>query len=335
MKAALVLNSESPSLPQQAAEINVFVKNMATTLSSVELWFFYGDGVPETFPELACPLSCIKIIKSENTYLPEAVLPLLELMAQEHPVDILLFSSDGSGAELATRLAYRLKGSACLQVESCKPTPHGMEVTKPVYGNNLTAQFVLKCAPYFLSVAKHPCPPAHKIPYNHTKKTSITLNQPRCDWVKEVQTIPDERDTRLASADMVLVAGQGVKDKKTVDMLRCTADKIGAGFGASRPVVMNAWAAMNRLIGTSGLIIAPKICIAAGVSGTAVFSAGIINSELIVAINNDRHAPIFKIAHAGIVGDLKAVLAELEKLIVADSVAKGSNTKHASGIEKQ
>jgi len=87
---------------------------------------------------------------------------------------------------------------------------------------------------------------------------------------------------------------------------------------------MNAWTDMNRLIGTSGLIISPKLCIVAGVSGTGVFSVGIKSSEVIVAINTDSKAPIFQMADVGIVGDLLAILSELEKVITADKAQKGA-----------
>jgi electron transfer flavoprotein alpha subunit len=85
---------------------------------------------------------------------------------------------------------------------------------------------------------------------------------------------------------------------------------------------MNAWTDMNRLIGASGQIISPKLCIVAGVSGTAVFSVGIKNSEFIVAVNTDSNAPIFQMAHVGIVGDLQGVLSELAKVITAEKAIK-------------
>jgi electron transfer flavoprotein alpha subunit len=154
------------------------------------------------------------------------------------------------------------------------------------------------------------------------KIEKIPLNQPRYDCGKEVLTIPDPSTTGLAEADLVLVVGQGANSKATVDVLQGIADSIGAELGVSRPVVMNAWTDINRLIGTSGLILSPKLCIAAGVSGTGVFSVGIKSSECIVAINTDSKAPIFQIADVGIVGDLLAVLSELAEVITAEKTRK-------------
>jgi len=335
MKTAIVLNAEDCSLPQHAFEINAILKNLTAMMSSIELWLFYTDRQPEFIPEMDCSLSGVKAIALENNYLPEYYLHSLEQLTALNPMDLLLFSSTGLGGELATRLAYRLGGSSCLQIEDCGMASGKLEIVKPFYGNNLRARFVLEYPPYCLSVAKHSFRPAMMIPCDSRKMETITIDQPHCDWITKVVTIPYQQDTGLAEADLVLVVGQGVKNKKTVDVLQSMAEKIGAELGASHPVVMNAWIDMNRLIGASGLIVSPKLCIAAGVSGTGVFSVGIKSSEFIVAINTDGNAPIFQIAHAGIVGDLRVILAELEKLIIAEKTEKGSHAMQESGIGAQ
>ncbi len=325
MKAAIVLSFDITSLQQQVHEINVMLNNMGTRFSSVELWLFYHDQQPEFLPEISCPLSDIKLIKVEYAHSPESYLYSLVYLMGQYPMDLLMFSSDGLGEELATRLAYRLNGSSVLKVEDCSLTSARLEIIKPVYGNNLTARFVLESSPYCLSVAKQPCRPVNMIPCELLKMETITLDQTQPWWVKESLTILDQPKTGLADADLVLVVGQGANNKETVDVLQGIANTIGAEFGASRPVVMNAWADMNRLIGASGLIISPKLCIAAGVSGTGVFSVGIKSSEFIVAINIDSKARIFQIADVGIVGDLATVLLELEKVILVEKDKKDSS----------
>lgn len=325
MKAALVLTAGSPSLRQQAGEINIVVKSLATVLSSIELWLFYQDNQPELFPEFECSLSGVKLIAAEHDHLPESYLQSLQQLMNLCPVDLLLFGSDGLGAELATRLSYRLNSSSCLQVGNCHVTSEKIEVVKPVYGNNLMARFVLDLPPYCISVAKQPYRPAKMIRCEFTKKEKFNLNPPRYNWVKENLTIQDQQNTGLTDADTVLVVGQGVNNKETLDTIQTMAREIGAELGASRPVVMNGWTDMNRLIGASGLILSPKLCLAAGVSGTAVFSVGIKNSEFIVAINTDVKAPIFHIADVGIVGDLQAILSELKKVIMNEKSNNASS----------
>jgi electron transfer flavoprotein alpha subunit len=335
MKAAIVLSADSASMQQQAGEINAMLNRMVTPFRRLELWYFYQDLPPEIFPGIDCPLSRIRLIMVKYAHLPESYLQLLLDLMRQYPVEILVFASDGLGAELATRLAYRLKGNSCLQVEDCKFTSGKLEVIKPVYGNHLSARFILENPPYCLSVAKQPFLPARMTRSEFPKIEIITLNQPRFDSEKEILMIPDQSATGLNGADLVLVVGQGANSKETVDVLQDIANSMGAELGASRPVVMNAWTDMNRLIGASGLIIAPKLCIAAGVSGTGVFSVGIKSSEFIVAINTDSKAPIFQIADVGIVGDLLAILSELAKVITAEKAQKGLHHTRRSRIETQ
>jgi electron transfer flavoprotein alpha subunit len=335
VKAALVLSVDSALIRQQAGEIKAMLNRMATPFTRLELWLFYQDIRPEIFPEIDCSLSGIKLIAVEHAHLPESYLQLLLQLMRQYPVDLFVFASDGLGAELATRLAYRLKGNSCLQVEDCNLASGKLEVIKPVYGNHLSARFILEYPPYCLSVAKQPCLPARMTRSELPKIDIITLNQPRHDGENEILTIPDQSATGLIGADLVLVVGQGANSKESVDILQGIANSMGAELGASRPVVMNAWTDMNRLIGTSGLIISPKLCIAAGVSGTGVFSVGIKSSEFIVAINTDSKAAIFQIADVGIVGDLLAILSELVEVITAEKAKKGLHNSGGSRTETQ
>lgn len=321
MKAAIVLSMETASpehqsIEQKTGEINARLETILPKLTCLELWLFYKTAPPKVFPEINGSLSAVRLIPLDHDHLPESYLHLLSQLFDQTPMDLMLFASDGLGKELATRLACRLNGSSCLQVRQFCLASGKIQVKKPVYGNNLTATFILEHPPYCLSMAKQPCSLAKMIPLEYQE--ILTLDPLQCHWGKERLTIADPPDTGLATADLVLVVGQGAKNKETVDLLQGIATAMGAKLGASRPVVMNAWTDMNRLIGTSGLILSPKLCIAAGVSGTAVFAVGIQASDLLVAINTDRSAPIFQMAHVGIVGELQPLLQELEKIIVAE-----------------
>ena len=331
MKAALVLSADSAAIRRQAGEINAALNRISARFTCLELWLFYRDRPPEAFPAIDRPWSRIRLLAVGKAHLPEPYLQVLLHVMDRCPVDLLVFAGDGLGAELATRTACRVNGSSCLQVEDCDLASGKLEIRKPVYGNHLSARFILEHAPYCLSVAKQPCPPA-KMTRTGLPEIETTASQQRHhDCAEEISTIPDPLPTGLDNADLVLVVGQGASSRKTVDLLQGIADSIGAELGASRPVVMNAWTAMNRLIGTSGLILSPKFCIAAGVSGTGVFSVGIKSSECIVAINTDRRAPIFQIADVGIVGDVVEVLTELAEVIRTERARRGLRGTRESG----
>lgn len=345
MKAVIVLQADHNSFQRHAGEIDGLLSenSLVSLFHGVELWLFHqamrlkqpshshpyhsekSTGADEieskrmSIPVFSFDIAVIKQIPVENVHFPETILTSLFHLAHQDNIGLFCFSSDGLGEELATRLSFRLGGSSCLQVERCvaNPTLKSFEVTKPVYGNNLSARILLKNPPYCLSPAKQAGSPIQMISPNGKKIEAPIFEQtdPCCPWVTDWVVIPDEADTGLSNADLIVVVGQGVKSKKCLEKVHAIAKSLGAELGASRPVVMNAWTEMNRLVGASGLILSPKCCIAAGVSGTAVFSAGIKNSQFIVAINTDASAPIFHLAHVGIVGDLEAILTELEQFI--------------------
>ena len=337
MKAAVVLNADSLNIAQQAGEIRASLEAWECAPRGLELWLCYRRQPPQAIPNMGDDVPRVRAIGVQGPEVPESYLHALEPVARKQKIDLLLFGSDDLSAELATRLAYRLNGSSCLRVTACNLSGDRPQVVKPVYGNHLAARFALERAPYCLSVEKQSYRPvgraADLIPCGTLLPVPVDAPAFVCDWIKEMNVTPAPAAHGLKNAEAVLVVGQGVKDKASLKMLRTIADTIGTELGASRPVVMKAWTDMNRLVGALGLILSPKLCIAAGVSGTAVFSVGIENSELIVAINTDAAAPIFNLADVGIVGDLHAVLPALADIIEAAD-AHHNHTKRRDGADR-
>jgi electron transfer flavoprotein alpha subunit len=314
MKAAMVMHADADIL-LQAAELNSLLAGSADHLDSLEMWLFYHEKSPEHIPQFAYPLAAIRLLQVDAPDVPEAALHVLQQIQSNRKMDMLLFCSDGFGQELCTRLAYRLGGSSALTVERCLVVDDTIAVERPVYGNNLTARFHLNVRPYCLSVAKKGVPPVAGRTVDDAFSEAAKLPPLQIDWLKAWAIEVDEGESALAAAEIVLAVGNGVQSRKNMLKMQVVADTLGAEIGVSRPVVMGAWSDMNRLIGMSGHILSPRICIAAGVSGAGVFRGGIRNSRFLVAINTDKQAAIFEIADVGIVDDLFAVLFELESIV--------------------
>jgi electron transfer flavoprotein alpha subunit len=124
----------------------------------------------------------------------------------------------------------------------------------------------------------------------------------------------------LTKADIILAVGRGVGGADKMGVVNALAQALGAEIGASRPVIDNGWLPRDRQIGSSGQTVAPKLYVAAGISGAIQHLVGMKASTVIVAINKDPGAPIFNVAHYGIVGDLHEVLPALTEAVKA---AKG------------
>jgi electron transfer flavoprotein alpha subunit len=124
----------------------------------------------------------------------------------------------------------------------------------------------------------------------------------------------------LTKASIIVAVGRGVGGADKMAPVEALAKALGAEIGASRPVIDNGWLPRDRQIGSSGQTVAPKLYIAAGISGAIQHLVGMKGSTVIVAINKDPGAPIFTVAHYGIVGDLHEVLPALTEAVLA---AKG------------
>ena len=127
--------------------------------------------------------------------------------------------------------------------------------------------------------------------------------------VKEV--IPKEKEHSISEADVLVVAGRAVKSEKDMEMIQELADLLGGEVAVTRPLIEAGWEDAKKQVGLSGRTVRPKLIITCGVSGAVQFTAGMNNSDYIFAINKDEKAPIFKVAHYGIVGDIYEIVPKL------------------------
>ena len=116
----------------------------------------------------------------------------------------------------------------------------------------------------------------------------------------------------IENAKVVVGAGRGVGTQDGMKQVQAMAKAIGAGFGTSKPLVDEGWAPHDWQVGITGKQIAPDIYIALGISGSIQHQLGIKEAKLVIAVNTDPEAPIFKRANYGIVGDLFKALPMLQ-----------------------
>jgi len=118
-------------------------------------------------------------------------------------------------------------------------------------------------------------------------------------------------DVDISKADIIVSVGRGVGEKEKISIIQELADALGGVIGCSRPVVDVGWLPRDRQVGASGKSVAPKVYVACGISGASQHLSGMTESKRIIAINKDANAPIFQVAHYGVVADLFDVVPAL------------------------
>jgi electron transfer flavoprotein alpha subunit len=119
----------------------------------------------------------------------------------------------------------------------------------------------------------------------------------------------------IEDAEVLVVAGRAIRKKEDLKMIHQLADLLGAQVAGTRSLIETGWVDSKRQIGLSGRTVKPKLIITCGVSGAIQFAAGMNQSECIIAINKDEKAPIFQIAHYGIVGDVYEIVPKMIRKI--------------------
>ncbi|PKM52080.1 MAG: hypothetical protein CVV02_03570 [Firmicutes bacterium HGW-Firmicutes-7] len=316
MKTVMILNGSVNAILKQAEELNNYsIKNFSKN-SLIEAWILTDQDVNFNTISFSPHINCIKLVKVRTKHVAEEYIKAIIMLYEKCKPEIMIFGSEAFVSGLAVRVACRLKGSSCVGVKRNQYLEKHFIVEKMVYSNNLTAKFIMKNMPYCISIAKG---------FNHmTEQSSITDDSEAYQKLPNVETVTfkTEVDTEwirsftfelinteegLNTSKVVVAIGKGIGSKEKVVLYEKLAALMEGKLGASRPVVMNAWMPMERLIGASGLIIAPELCVAIGVSGAAAFTVGIEKSKFIIAINKDQEAPIFKIANVAICADCEEV----------------------------
>jgi electron transfer flavoprotein alpha subunit len=227
--------------------------------------------------------------------------------------DLHVFPDGPLGTELAARLAARTGGSVLTEVRKAALSDGVLTCRRAAYANHLTAAVELGPRPWCITLdaawADAACdPPAEHVILEMTPLMDDSSVRAPLQGVEQLEP-PTTGD--LETARFLVVAGRGAGSRGGVERIAAAAARMGAAFGVTRPVVMNAWAPPDRQVGVSGTRTAPAVCIVAGASGAPAFFWGVEQAGFIAAVDSDDHAPIAGEADAFVAGDAVAVLEAL------------------------
>ncbi|SDE47188.1 FAD-binding protein [Sporomusa acidovorans] len=184
---------------------------------------------------------------------------------------------------------------------------------RPAFGGNIMAHiFTPNTRPQFATVRYKVFSQAQKTNNPTGKVTHCAIAKDKlASKIKVLQVKAKEKVKSIEDAEVLVVAGGGIKSAKDMEMLQVLADKLGGMVAATRPLIEAGFADPRQQIGLSGRTVKPNLIITCGVSGSVQFVAGMDKSDNIIAINTDENAAIFNVAHYGIVGDLYEIVPDL------------------------
>lgn len=251
----------------------------------------------------------------------DAVLMALDPVVKKAQPEIVLVSADTVGREVAPRLAYRLRAGLATEVMSLAVVGHAVVVRRQVYGGRAIATLEVTARPAVISVKPRALDVPQTQPVRGTVEEVLLTIDPEAlpTRVREIQS--ERAEVGLDDARVVVGGGRGVGGPEGFKLLEELAAALGGAVGSSRPPADEGWVPITWQIGQTGKSIRPNLYIAVGISGAAQHVAGVSGSRTIVAINKDPEAPIFSLAHYGIVGDFRQVVPALVARIKA---AKGA-----------
>jgi electron transfer flavoprotein alpha subunit len=243
---------------------------------------------------------------------PDAVVDAVAAAAKHVGATHVFSTATRRGKEVAPRVAVRLGWAAVSNAINVKKGAANLEFDRPFMGGKTIATEVPQGPSAVVTFAPRAfeVPPANAGAAANVEKFAPTLGAPKVTVVE--RKARESSGVNLEEAQAVVGAGRGVKKKEDLKLLQDLADTLGGQIGCSRPLATDlGWLSDDYWIGLSGKEIKPKLYVAAGVSGQIQHTTGIRGSKIIVAINTNKDAPIFKISDYGIVGDLYKVLPAL------------------------
>jgi len=235
-------------------------------------------------------------------------------IANKENAKIIILANNNTGKSLAPRLSVKLKAGIGSGVSKLPVSIDPFVVYKKVYSGNAYANVQIKTEVKILTLAQN----SFELVETSSSAAIESITYPLESSAVKTQIKDVQKQTGkilLTDAEIVVSGGRGMKSADNWKPLEELAVLLGGATACSRPVSDEGWRSHDEHTGQTGKIIAPNLYIAIGISGATQHLAGVSSSKYIVAINNDKGAPIFEAAQYGIIGDAIKVLPKLVEAV--------------------
>jgi electron transfer flavoprotein alpha subunit len=321
----VVLQHREGTFPRISWEAVAAAQKLASDLGVKAEAVLLGSNLAAAAAEVAkFDLAAVHVADHEalRVYTPGSYIGALAPAIQAAAPAFVVFPHTYQTVDYMARLAQTAGAGLLPEVTGLESADGGLVWTRPVMGGKLQSKVRVKGQGTVLVSVQSGAFPADGANKGEAPvqplESDLSGVKPDREILGYEEVGGDTVD--LSKADVIVAVGRGVGGADKMAPVESLAKALGAEIGASRPVIDNGWLPRDRQIGSSGQTVAPKLYIAAGISGAIQHLVGMKGSTVIVAINKDPGAPIFTVADYGIVGDLHEVLPALTEAVQA---AKG------------
>ncbi len=247
-----------------------------------------------------------------EAYSAESYGQALATLAAELKPEAVFLSATAQGKDLAPRLAAKLGVSLASDVTKIVVKDKKLEFTRPIFAGKALLSFTLKTSPQIVTLRPNVFPLEKAEGAGEVVKKAVTVDAPKGKVTELLAEKGGELD--VTEADVIVSGGRGMKAAENFELLKQLSAVIPrSAVGASRSAVDSGWIGHAHQVGQTGKTVSPNVYMAFGISGAIQHLAGMSSSKVIVAVNKDPEAPIFKVADYGIVGDLFEVIPALKE----------------------
>jgi electron transfer flavoprotein alpha subunit len=236
-------------------------------------------------------------------YSPLPFVSALAKKVEAEKPDLVLLGATLSGRDLGARLAARLDRVYVGDVTDLRTAGNALEVSKPMYAGKVRAKLRIDL-PAVVSVRPGAIPLKEGTQAPQVEKVEVDGSAEKLTFVKLAGTATQAKRVSLSEARVIVSGGRGLKGPENWHLVEALADALGGAVGASRAVTDAGWRPNEEQVGQTGKTVTPDLYIALGISGAIQHLAGMTSSKVIVAVNKDPDADIFKIADYGVVADV-------------------------------
>lgn len=284
---------------------------MGTTTTAVTIGEVSNDELKQLGKYGANKVICLKSDNLKNLD-SQLYTSAIAQVAQSEGSKVIVIANNNSGKAIAPRLSVRLKAALGSGVSQLPLSLSPFTVYKRAFSGGAFAQVVLKTDIKIIALTQNSFDIVENSKDVKIERVDIQVDAPKT-VVKDVQKQTGK--LLLTDAEIVVSGGRGMKSPDNWGPIVELAELLGGATACSRPVSDEGWRPHDEHTGQTGKIIAPNLYIAVGISGATQHIAGVSGSKYIVAINNDKSAPIFEVAQYGIVGDAQKVLPKLVEAV--------------------